>query len=70
MLRIDIKQSANFISTNAKVQAYSIVTILKRLLNTQMEWMIFMQVLKNRIQIMPSMIVDMLCNKKLNPIVT
>ena len=51
--------------------------IQKLLLNTQMIWTIFIKVLKNKIQTkkkilitFDDMIVDMLSNKKLNPIVT
>ena len=51
--------------------------ILKLLLNIQMIWMIFVKILKNTIQIKNKILIvfdyiilDMLNNKKLNPIVT
>ena len=50
--------------------------IQKFLLHTQMIWMIFIKILKDRIQIknilivFDNVIVDMLSNEKLNPIVT
>ena len=51
--------------------------ILKNLLYTRMTWMLFIKILKNKIQIKTQnidlfdyMITDMLNNKKLNPIVT
>ena len=52
--------------------------IQKLLLNSQMIWMVFIKILKNTVQIkkqkiwivFDDLIVDMLSNKKLNPIVT
>ena len=47
--------------------------IQKLLLNIKMIWTIFIEILKNTIQILmafDNMIADMLGNKKLNPIVT
>ena len=50
--------------------------IQKFLLHTQMIWMIFIKILKDRIQIknilivFDNVIIDMLSNEKLNPIVT
>ena len=46
MLKIYVKPNINFRLTNEKVQ-----TFLKLLLNSEMNWMIFIKILKNKIQI-------------------
>ena len=46
-----MKQNINFWLINNKIQAKSILMILKLLLNTELIWMIFIKILKNKIQI-------------------
>ena len=46
-----MKQNINFWLINNKIQAESILMILKLLLNTELIWMIFIKILKNKIQI-------------------
>ena len=72
MLKIYVKPNINFRLTNEKVQ-----TFLKLLLNSEMNWMIFIKILKNKIQIKAQNInlswwYDWCYsnNKNLNPIVT
>ena len=72
MLKIYVKPNINFRLTNEKVQ-----TFLKLLLNSEMNWMIFIKILKNKIQIKAQNInlswwYDWCYsnNKNFNPIVT
>ena len=51
MLKILMKQNINFQLINPKVQAQSLLMILKLLFNTRIVWMIFIQILKNTTQI-------------------
>ena len=51
MLRINMKKNINCYSAKEKVTAQSIQMIQKMLRNTQMIWMIFKKILKNKIQI-------------------
>ena len=51
MLKIHMKQNINFQLANKKVKTKNILMILKLLLNTQMIWMIFTKILKNKIEI-------------------
>ena len=46
-----MKQNINFWLINNKIQAKNILMILKLLLNTELIWMIFIKILKNKIQI-------------------
>ena len=46
-----MKQNINFWLINNKIQAKSILMILKLFLNTELIWMIFIKILKNKIQI-------------------
>ena len=76
-LNIHMKQSINCQLTNAKNTGLSMIMIRKLLLNPQIIWIIFIKILKNTIQIkkreilivFDDMIVNVLNNKKPNPIV-